>query len=66
MVRCIGLHDDAAWDIAAAGPAGCLGQELEGPLASPVSRDVEQAVCRQDADGTDAGKIMTFGNHLRS
>ena len=66
MIRCIGLHDDAARHVASAGPASRLGEKLKGPFPGPVSRQVEQTVRREDSNGTDAGKVMALGDHLRS
>ncbi len=49
---------------AAAGPAGCLGDQLESPLGGPEIGHAQHQVGRQDADDRDIGKIMAFGDHL--
>ena len=46
VLRRIGLHDDPARRVSPSGPSGGLRQELKGPFASPIGRQVEQAVGR--------------------
>ena len=59
------LHKDFAFDVAAPGAPGHLGEELEGPFTRPEIGEVCRArVGVDDADERDVGKMEALGNHL--
>ena len=49
---------------AAPGAPGYLGQHLEGPLGSPVIRQVQPHVCQHHAHQGDQGQVQALGEHL--
>lgn len=59
-----GLDDDFAFEFAATGAAGDLGEELEDAFAGTEVGDVEADVGVKDADQGDVGKVEAFGDHL--
>jgi hypothetical protein len=62
----VGLHDDAARELAAASASGDLRDELEGALRGAEIRQVERAVGVDDADQRDAREVEALGDHLRA
>ena len=65
--RRLRLHDDLALDVAAAGPAGDLHEQLEGALVRRGSRG-SRASCRPSITPTTVtrGKSQALGDHLRA
>jgi len=53
-----------AWDVAASGAAGDLGDELEGAFFGSEVWDGERSVGAEDADEGDIWEIESFGDHL--
>ena len=60
----MGLDDDFAADVAAAGAAGDLRDQLERPLARPEVRHGEPEVRIDDADQRDVRKVQPLRDHL--
>ena len=60
------LDDDFAFDIAASGAPGDLGEELEGAFARAEIRHVQAEVGVDDADQRDVRKMQALGDHLRA
>src|SRR5271166_1273124 len=58
------LDNHFALDIAAAGPAGDLRQQLEGALARAKIRLMQRRIGVNDADERDVWKMEAFCNHL--
>lgn len=63
-VRGEGLDDHLPFQVAAAGAAGDLGEQLEGAFAGAEIGDVEAEVRIEDADEGDIGEVESLGNHL--
>ncbi len=59
-----GLDEDFAFDIAAAGAASDLGEELKGAFAGAEVGEVQAEVGMDDADEGDVGEVEAFGDHL--
>ena len=59
-----GLDDDFAFEFAASGATGDLGDELEGALAGAEVGDVEAEVGVEDSHEGDVGEMQAFGDHL--
>ncbi len=66
MKRRESLHKDFAFDIAAAGAAGDLREQLEGAFARAEIRLMQREVGVNDADERDVWKMQTFRDHLRA
>src|SRR5262249_20531630 len=62
----VGRDDAPPRPISAAGAAGDLRQELEGPLAGAEVGQRQRAVGEEDADQRDAGEVVALGHHLRA
>ncbi len=60
------LDDRLAANLAAAGAAGDLRQQLERSLPCPEIRQAEADVGRDHADERHARKVMALGDHLRA
>ena len=60
------LHDRLARLLAAAGAAGDLRQQLEGPLGGAEIGQAEADVGRDDADQRDAREVVPLRDHLRA
>ena len=63
-VRGAGLNEDFAFQFAASGASGDLGEELEGALGGAEVGDVETDVGVENAYQGDVGEVEAFGNHL--
>ena len=66
VVGRVGLDDDAAGALAAAGAAGDLGEELERALAGAEVGQVQADVGVDDADDGDTGHVEALREHLRA
>ena len=66
MKRSEGLDEDFALDVAAAGAAGDLGEQLEGAFAGAEVRDDAGQVGVDDPDQRDVRKMQALGDHLRA
>ena len=64
MVGTHGLDDHPARFLAPAGPAGDLGDQLEGLLRRPEIRHIESAVGPHHPDQGDMGEMVALGDHL--
>ena len=64
VVGVVGLDDDAAGKISAAGAAGDLGHELEDAFGGAEVGHGEGVIAADDADERDAVDIVSFGDHL--
>src|SRR5215472_2689200 len=62
----VGLNQHAAGEIAAAGAAGDLREELEGALGGTKVGHGERRVCTDDTDECDAMEVVALGEHLRA
>src|ERR1051325_4110170 len=60
------LYDDFAFDVAAAGAARNLGEQLKGALAGAEIWLVQRQIGVNDPDQSDIGEVETLGNHLRA
>src|SRR5206468_11102186 len=66
VIGVVGLNEDAAGKIAAAGAAGNLREELKGALGGAEVGHGEGRVGADDADEGDAMEVVAFGEHLRA
>src|SRR5690348_17939811 len=64
MFRIKRLDKNAAGQLAAAGAAGHLRQQLERALGSAKVRQAQRRIGADHADKSDAMKIMALGEHL--
>lgn len=58
------MDEDFAFEFAASGAPGDLGEELEGALGGAEVGDVEADVGVEDTDEGDVGEVEAFGDHL--
>ena len=66
MKRREALHEDLAFDIAATGAPGDLGEQLKGALARAEIGQVQAEVGIHDADERDVRKVQALRDHLRA
>ena len=66
MVRIEGLDHDPPRAIAPSPPSRHLGEDLEGPFGGAKIRLAHGGVRGDDADESDARKIVPLGDHLRA
>jgi hypothetical protein len=66
MMRGEALDEDLALDIATAGAAGHLREELERALAGAKVRQMQGEVGVDDADERDIREMQALGDHLRA
>jgi hypothetical protein len=66
VVGLVGLDEDTARFVAAAGAARDLGEELEDALGGAEVREAEGEVCADDADERDAVDVVALCDHLRA
>ena len=64
MLGTEGLHDHPAGRVAAAGAAGHLHEELEGPLGGTEVGDVEREVGEEHGNERHAGHVVALAHHL--
>ena len=60
----VGLDEDLAWQLAATGATGDLGEELKDALGRAEVGQAEGEVRADDADQRNAVDVMTLGDHL--
>ena len=66
MFRKIGLHNDFSPQLRASGPAGNLEQQRCKTLGGAKIGAVERIVGAEHPDQSEAGEIVTLGEHLRA
>ena len=66
MVGIVGLHHNAAGQIATAGAAADLGHQLEDALGGAEVGHGQRVVAAHHADQRDAVNVVAFGDHLRA
>ena len=66
MARRVGLDDDPAGQRTAPGPAGDLGEELEGPLGGAIVRQVQGHVGGDHRGERHARHVEALRGELRA
>ena len=66
VVGRVGLHHDAAGEVAAPGPARDLADQLEGALRPGVVGQAQREVGVDHPDQRDARQVEPLGDHLRA
>src|SRR6202012_1635475 len=66
VIGLVGLHENAAGFVAAAGAAADLGEKLEDAFGSTKIWQSHREISANDADERDAMDVVAFGDHLRA
>lgn len=66
MIGRVGLDEDPARAVAAAGAAGDLAQDLKGTFGGGEVWELEHGIGANDADGVNGREVEAFGDHLRA
>ena len=64
MLTIKALKEHSAWLTGSTGPSRHLGEELKGPLTASGVGKLQAPIGEDDADQSNAGKVMPLCEHL--